>query len=325
LFERLFRPLLRASPTEEPRSAPERPRNAFGRRLARWIPVVLVIGGCAYLGASVDLGALRTSLASVKLAPLGFSIVLAGLGVVAHAAFWATLLGGAARIPLKTMTEYTFASAAANVLLPFRGGEALRLWLLKRHHGVPLVTSGAAIALEKVGDALSLFLVVAPLPWLVSSLPPPVARVLRVMPILAIAIVVAVVVLSRIGIKARWLSGFRVIREPRRVVAGFAFVALAWAIDVASILTVLWAFGIDASLARALVVLLLVNVAIAIPAAPGQVGSHELGSTVALELQGVPPAQAIAFALVFHGTQLAPVIALGLYSARALSKLDATE
>ena len=101
-----------------------------------------------------------------------------------------------------------------------------------------------------------------------------------------------------------------------------AFVLLAWLIDVSAILTVLWALGIAPSVGKALVVLLFVNLAIAIPAAPGQVGSHELGSTMALELLGVPSGQAVAFALVFHLTQLAPVRVLGLYSARVLSRLE---
>ena len=176
--------------------------------------------------------------------------------------------------------------------------------------------------LEKTFDLLALLAMVSPLPWLVSDLPEAVVRALRILPLAAAGIVVAVLVAGRSGRRIGWLSGFRVVQRPRVVAKGFLFVLLAWTIDVSAILTVLWALGIAPSLGKALVVLLLVNLAIAIPAGPGQVGSHELGSTVALELLGVPSGQAVAFALVFHATQLAPVILLGLQAARALSKLE---
>jgi uncharacterized membrane protein YbhN (UPF0104 family) len=266
--------------------------------------------------------ALRASLASVRLAPLGLAIVLAGLGVVAHAAYWRTVLSETTRIPLRTMAEYTFASSASSVLLPFRAGEALRVWLLRRHHGVSVPLSGAVIAIEKTFDVLSLLVMVAPLPWLVSSLPSTIGQALRILPFAAALVVLVVVAASRGGSRIRWLSGFRVVQNPRVVATGFAFVLLAWTIDVSAILTVLWALGIGPGLGTALVVLLLVNVAIAIPATPGQVGSHELGSTVALTLLGVPREQAVAFALVFHATQLAPVLLVGLWAARTLSRLD---
>jgi uncharacterized membrane protein YbhN (UPF0104 family) len=137
-----------------------------------------------------------------------------------------------------------------------------------------------------------------------------------------VAVVLLAVALASRGGSIPWLRGFRVVTDFRLVLKGFAFIFLAWTIDVCAILSVLSALHVGPTVGRALVVLLLVNVAIAIPAAPGQVGSHELGSTVALELLGVPSAEAVAFALVFHATQLAPVLIFGLYSARVLSRLE---
>jgi hypothetical protein len=289
--------------------------------LVRWVPVGLVVGGCVFLGTSVDLAGLRESLLSVRIAPLALAMVLAGLGVVAHAAYWRTLIEPTVDIPLQKMAAYTFASSAASVLLPFRAGEALRVWLIRRHHGVSLTLSGAVLALEKVGDVVALLLLVAPLRWLLPDLPPSIARATSILPAVVAVVLLAVALASRGG-SISWLRGFRVVQDLRLVVKGFAFVFLAWIIDVCAILSVLSALHVGPTLGRALVVLLLVNLAIAVPAAPGQVGSHELGSTVALELLGVPSAQAVAFALVFHATQLAPVLIFGLYSARVLSRLE---
>jgi len=292
------------------------------RALVRWVPVGLVVGGCVIVGVSLDLRALAASLLAVRLAPACLAMVLAGLGVVAHAGTWRTFLEPTSVVPLRTMTEYTFASSAASVLLPFRAGEALRVWLLRRHHAVPVVASAAVLALEKVGDVLALLLLVTPLPWLVPDLPESIGKALRILPLAAVGVIVLVVAASRGGKIISWLSGFGVVRDPRRVAKALGFVLLAWGLDVLAVLTVLFAVGIAPTIGKAIVVLLLVNLAIAVPAAPGQVGSHELGSTVALKLMGVAAPEAVAFALVLHATQLAPVLVVGLYSARALSKLE---
>jgi uncharacterized membrane protein YbhN (UPF0104 family) len=299
-------------------SEPPAPR---ARAFVRWAPVVLVLGACAYIGASVDVAQLRASLLSVDVAPLGSALALAALAVVAHAAYWRTLVRTTADVPLRAMTAYTFASYAANTLLPLRAGEALRVWLVRRHHGVPLALSGAVIAIEKVADVTSMLVVVAPLPWLVPGLPPSVARALHILPFAVCALLVVVALASRSGLRWKFLSGFEVVRSVRVAALGFAFVLLAWVLDIGAILSILAATHIGPSLGKALVVILLVNLAIAIPSTPGQVGTHELGSTVALRLLGVPPEQAIAFALFYHLTQLAPVLVLGLYSARLLSRL----
>jgi len=52
-----------------------------------------------------------------------------------------------------------------------------------------------------------------------------------------------------------------------------------------------------------------VNLAIAIPAAPAQLGSHEAGTIVALGLLHVPTPDAVAFALLYHAAHVLPLLA----------------
>jgi len=285
-----------ASPSARPKS--------WGRVAGQWVPVVLVAAGCVWVGRSVDLHELLRSLAAVNVWPLGLALLFAALGVVAHAAYWRVLVGGTAGVTLREMTVYSFASYATNAFLPMRAGEALRVWLLQRRHAVPLTLSGATIALEKIADVASLLLLVSPLPWLIPDLPPSVAQALRVLPCIVLAAVVAVVIASRHALRWKLLSGFHVVRR----------------LDVSAILSVLAAVHVAPTLEKALVVILSVNIATAIPATPGQVGSHELGSTIALRLVGVSEAQAVPFALLYHATQLLPILVLGLSTARSLSR-----
>jgi len=298
---------------------PPRPRT-WGSLAARWVPVALVLAGCVYLARTVDVDQLKTSLLAVSPWPLGMALVFAALGVVAHASYWWVVVNTMAPVSLRAMVIYSFASYATNTFLPMRGGEALRVWLVRERHGVPVKMSAAIIAMEKIADVTSLLLLVSPLPWLIPDLPPSVGQALRVLPCIVLAGVVAVAVASRHT--ARWtiLEGFSVVRRPAVVAAGFACIFLAWIFDVCAILSVLLAIHITPTLEKALVVILSVNIAVAIPATPGQVGAHELGSTLALRLVGVPEAQAIPFALLYHATQLLPILLIGLTTVRALSR-----
>jgi uncharacterized membrane protein YbhN (UPF0104 family) len=285
------------------------------------VPVVLVAAGCVYLARTVDVGQLTTSLLAVRAWPLLLAVAFAALGVVAHAAYWRLLVSTVVPVSLRAMTVYTFASYATNVL-PMRAGEVLRVWLLQRRHDVPVALSGAIIAIEKVADLTSLLLLISPLPWLIPDLPASVGRWLMILPGIMVASVVAILIANRHAVRWKLLSGFKVVRRPGVIVAGFGCVLLAWLLDVAAILSVLVAVHVAPTLQRALVVILSVNITISVPVTVGQVGAHELGSTLALQLVGVSRAAAIPFALFYHATQLLPILVIGLSIARALSRAE---
>jgi uncharacterized membrane protein YbhN (UPF0104 family) len=298
----------------------DRAPRAWRSIAARWVPVLLVVAGCGYLARTVDLHQLEASLVSVTLWPLGMAVLFATTMVVVKATYWWLLCKQGSHVPFRAMVTYGFAANATNTVVPMRGGDALRLWLVQRRHGVPVVLSAAVIALEKIGDVASLLLIVSPLPWLIPDLPPTVAQALRVLPCIVLAGVVAVAVAGAHSGRWSFLQGFAVLRRPAVVAGGFGLVFLSWALDVCAILSVLFACHVAPTPEKALLVMLSVNVATAIPATPGQLGAHELGSTIALGLVGVHEAQAIPFALLYHASQVVPVLLIGLWSARALSR-----
>jgi uncharacterized membrane protein YbhN (UPF0104 family) len=58
-------------------------------------------------------------------------------------------------------------------------------------------------------------------------------------------------------------------------------------------------------------VLIAINVVIAMPVTPGNLGMLELGATLGLLGFGVPREKALAFAICYHALQSLPVAALG--------------
>jgi glycosyltransferase AglD len=70
------------------------------------------------------------------------------------------------------------------------------------------------------------------------------------------------------------------------------------------------AFHLPTSLRTALLTLVGINAAIAIPTLPGNFGTFEAGATMALVMCGAPRDVAVSYALIYHLTHVVPVAAI---------------
>jgi len=89
-------------------------------------------------------------------------------------------------------------------------------------------------------------------------------------------------------------------------------ISLAWLVDMLSVMAVLHGVGAPSSAPVAIFVLVTINMAISIPA-PANGGTLEFGAIVAPQAIGVEPSKALAFAVLYHGTQVLPVLTIGLW------------
>jgi uncharacterized membrane protein YbhN (UPF0104 family) len=280
--------------------------------------VLVAVVWVVYLSRSVDVPSLGATLSRARALPLVAAVALVVASPFARAAYWRAILGTAEPVPYRLLLRYTFAANAANAVLPARAGDAMRVWWLRDRHGIPVAQTAAAVLVEKVGDLLALTLLVAPLPWLLPRLPEGVASALETVLLIGAVVIAVLAVAGRHSTRLRWLSGLAVLRRPAVLFRAFRAILATWLLDVGCVLLVMVAVGLPAHAPDALLVLLFVNLATAVPATPGQLGTHELGALAALRLQGVPAEQAVAFALLYHAAQLAPVFVLGVLDARAL-------
>lgn len=285
--------------------------------------VLVAVVWVVYLSRSVDVRSLGATLSRARTLPLVGAVALAAASPFARALYWRAILGTAEPVPYRLLLRYTFAANAANAVLPARAGDAMRVWWLRDRHGVPVAQTAAAVLVEKVADLLALTLLVAPLPWLLPRLPEGVARALETVLVLVGAVVAILAVAGRHSTRLRWLSGLAVLRRPAVLFRAFRAILATWLLDLGCVLLVMLAVDLPAHVEDALLVLLFVNLATAIPASPGQLGTHELGALAALRLQGVPAEPAVAFAVLYHAAQLAPVFLLGVLDARGLLRARA--
>ena len=324
-------PALAAAVAREP--ALETPALAKHRLWVTLLRVALILGlisGVGVFARSLDLRALGRALAHASLWLLALAIAQNFATVFAKSVYWKLGLSHVGPVPLWSMFRLQLASSVASLVAPARAGDAFKIWQAKKLFGVEVAFSLVVIGLEKFGDVLALLLCIAPLPWLLPALPPAVHRTLLLLP-LALAAGAAVLVFaarhrglrgSRFG--QRWLRGLSLLGDPVLLAGGFGAILISWLFDVGCICCCMQAVGVAASLGAALLILLLVNLAIAIPLSPGNAGTHELGAALALTLMGVPREQAVAIALLYHGAQALPLLLAGLYDARALLAGKAT-
>jgi uncharacterized membrane protein YbhN (UPF0104 family) len=106
---------------------------------------------------------------------------------------------------------------------------------------------------------------------------------------------------------------------PRRVVAMAALSLLGWSCELVMLVLFQGAFHLVPSFRAALLTLVGINAAIAIPTLPGNFGTFEAGVTMALVMCGAPRDVAVSYALTYHLTHVIPVavVATGVYLCRS--------
>jgi hypothetical protein len=108
----------------------------------------------------------------------------------------------------------------------------------------------------------------------------------------------------------RALSSALQASSPARVAAIVALSWLAWANEVVMLVLFQHGFHLELSLRTAVLTLVGINAAIAIPGAPGNFGTFEAGAALALCAAGAPRELALSYALTFHLTHVVPVAAV---------------
>jgi glycosyltransferase 2 family protein len=304
------------SPTSPPHATSRARWLAWLRRLARPLAIAVVVASTAWMLRDLHLAELVSALHRVSWWPIAISAALNFLILLFKAMAWRLLLGPRHPVPVHRLFSYTIGAYAGSALLPMRAGEVLRLWLLRERDGVPMERAAAVAVAEKLLDIVAILLVVAPLPWLVDD-PPVGLRWWLVGSAVAVALAVAALrALAKRLAPERWLARFAaqvsVEHRPRTVLIALVLLILACLVDFAEIELVLWAVGIDAPVSATLMLLFLINVTIAVPSTPGQVGALELGALIAFGLYDIPRAQGLAFAIWYHALQIVPVVAVGL-------------
>jgi uncharacterized protein (TIRG00374 family) len=252
---------------------------------------------------------------------------------------WRLLLQRAARtdVGMRPIFSANAIGFMANMLLPLRAGEIARPVLLSGRTGLALPTVLATAVMERI---LDLVVLVCFAMWVVwsSNVPPQVLKAAwgaGALMLIAIGGLVAVhfnrarllPLVDRLWsiLPPRLASRIRAVEhrflDDLAVLGGGTVLlqALAWSFYLWLLIAIGFSLGFRITrlevpfLSTGIVVMTLVALAVAAPAAPGFVGSFQFACKVALvEIAGTTAGAALGYSLITHATQFATQVVVGL-------------
>jgi glycosyltransferase 2 family protein len=237
-------------------------------------------------------------LADVHWVPLAIALGFQLLRLLARAPAWRNILRASYPdlvIPRRTVVGAYLAGVGVNAVVPARGGDVLKLYLIKhRVDDTTYPTLASTLIVETLFDTvvagalLVWALAIGVLPGL--DVLPHLPQVDWSWPLrhrreaaligavwLVVIVLLLVIAFARVrSFKERVAQGFAVLRPFRRFVTQVcSWQALSWAFRIASVYFFLKAFGVPATLHNALLVLIVQSLATLFPFTPGGVGTQQ--------------------------------------------------
>lgn len=266
------------------------------------------------------------------------SVAVYFLAVLVRTWRWDYLLRPLKRISLKRLFPVVVIGYMGNNIFPFRIGELLRAYVLKRNEEVSISSSLATIVVERIFDGLTMllfvFVALPTAPFLSDALRFTVIMgsvvffgallvflFVAAQPVVAARIYNPVIdhfVPSRFrdqlrGFIERFIVGLAALRDFKHVIMIFFTSILIWLLETVKYWFVMHAFELDLSFFTLMLMNGVVNLATTLPTAPGYIGTFDGPGIAVLVAFGVERALATAYTLVLHAALWLPITLLGFY------------
>ena len=289
-----------------------------------WLVSVALI---AILATKLDFALLWKELAKAGWGWL-FLAASVNIGVIALKALrWKWMMAPAAKSPYGGIFRATMIGLAGNNLLPARGGDWYKIYLLGKWAGVTKAALASITGLDKLFDGLAILILFGLLsfhsrfPEWVRQGTTIVSIVIAVSLLICVALLVhhrripedAAGELGRISRLAKNLgSGMAMLASRNLVISTILISIMICLAQVGTIWCCQIAFGQRLDIWVPALVYVAINLAIIVPSAPSGVGPFEVAAVLAYTWLGVGKEIAFNIALFYHAVQFLPVTAIGL-------------
>jgi len=247
---------------------------------------------------------------------------------------WGEILSPEAKVPNGRLFATTMVGFLAINTLPARLGELVRAYALARSERIRTATVLGSVAIERIFDLAALVgfwalsLLFAPYPawfrwsgyvtlclsaavtaglWLLHAghydTNSVAARLRRLAPARLMAPLERPV--------ASFSAGLRVLGRPSTIAFAGLITLIMWIVSGSIFLVVGLSMGLKLPLWSPLLLSFVVCVAIMVPSSPGFIGVLEASCVAGLSLLGVDASRALAFGVLYHLTQIAPLVLVG--------------
>lgn len=252
---------------------------------------------------------------------------------------WHYLLRPIKHLPVRSLFPVVTIGYMGNNIFPFRAGEVIRAYVLKRKEGVSASASLATILVERIFDGITMLVFVfAVLPLVPTN--EFLGQLLAFMSFLFFGALFAFLLIASssrrtervyqwlvthlvphrlrdqvAGLLERFVEGLQVLRSGRDMLFVMGISVLLWLVEAWKYWFVMQGFAFDQPFYVLVFTCAIVNLATAIPSTPGYLGTFEVSGIESLVLFGVARHSATSFMLALHAALWFPITALGAYFA----------
>ncbi len=318
--------------------------------------VTAVIGICvtvvlAFLAVwNIDLRSLAEAFAKANYALVALAAVAWVTGYAIRSFRWRTILGPDLNISVARVARVLFIGFLANNVLPARIGEFVRAFVLSRVAATSKSFGLATILIERMFDGLALLCLLAITTRIFR--PPNLAGEIAAITTFATVVFLALLGLvvfalirrelllrlaesilnlapdrvARFGAEksASFFAGLEALRRPERAALISVCSLAIWCIEAVAYSIVLMAFDVRLVgiqwVAAPLLMVVVINLGIMLPSAPGHLGSfHFFGKLALVSAFGIEDVNALAIVVVAHAVQYVLVSGAGLVSSASES------
>jgi len=239
------------------------------------------------------------------------------------------------QVPLFSITSVGFLAIAA---IPARIGELARPYLISKRSSIKMSSALGTIFIERILDSFTV-LTIATVVLLIDmpfDLPSWMVKSSIIFSLLALSLFCFIlflilrreaalkfinIILNRLPGKLankidvaihHFIDGLQIVTNIKLFSYLLFLSVIIWLVDVLAIYVLLLAFGFTLPVMASFVIMVILIVGIAIPAAPGFVGNWHYACVFALGLFGLAKADALSFAVVHNFLSIAVVLVLGV-------------
>ena len=301
--------------------------TAVRRRAVSALVLTILFGLLVAFGWRVDWRAAAAAVRRADMILLIVALLLNQLSLIMKGVRWWVFLRPLGVHSLPMVLRATYAGASLNNLLVAQAGEGARVVLVSRASGVSSACVAAALALERVLDAVTYLVLLVLAGWML-HLPPVIARYRTAASLGLMAAVVALTVLgtrtprrrsrprerraSRLrSYRDRFVSSVSHIASPSRLGVAMLLSLNAWALQVATYHLVARAAHLPISLAGSVSAMLAIGFSFLLRATPGNIGIFQVVYALTARSFGIAEAPAVAVALLIQSVQVLPTVLLG--------------
>lgn len=260
------------------------------------------------------------------------------LGLWARSWRWHYTLRHFKPIPLTRLYPLICIGYFGNNIYPFRAGEVIRSYVLRRKEGIPISSSLATVLIERVFDGLVMLLFVfLALPF-TPQLPSGYRNAVVGLTVLLLVATVFFVWMAaqpqrmatvyhwfakrllpqRIRrrtdeLYTRFMAGLESLSRPADVLMIFAASVVIWLMETVKYWFVMHAFDFSVSFLVLMLMNGLVNLATTLPSAPGYIGTFDTPGIEVLKRFGVEANLAASYTFTLHAALWLPVTLVGGY------------